>query len=73
MRDSTLDPLRKEEVEKTLTHYLKKLPERDIQRIWTEPVGKFQNDAMLYCQERLMQKNMARENRYDQQNITHGF
>jgi predicted ATPase len=48
---AALDPLRKEEVENTLTHYLKKLPERDIQRIWTEPVGKFQNDAMLYCQE----------------------
>jgi len=48
---AALDPLRKDEVENTLTHYLKKLPERDIQRIWTEPVGKFQNDAMLYCQE----------------------
>ena len=48
---AALDPLRKEEVEKTLTYYLQKLPERDIQRIWTEPVGKFQNDAMLYCQE----------------------
>jgi predicted ATPase len=30
---------------------LKSLPERDIQRIWTEPVGKFQTDAMLYCEE----------------------
>lgn len=48
---AALDPLRKKEVEKTLTRYLKKLPERDIQRIWTEPVGKFKNDAMLYCQE----------------------
>lgn len=45
------DATRKEEVERILTEYLKELPERDIQRIWTEPVGKFQTDAMLYCEE----------------------
>ncbi len=48
---AALDPSQKAEVEKTLTEYLKALPERDIQRIWTEPVGKFQTDAMLYCEE----------------------
>jgi predicted ATPase len=48
---AALDTSRKEEVERTLTEYLKVLPERDIQRIWTEPVGKFQTDAMLYCEE----------------------
>lgn len=48
---AALDTSRKEEVETTLTEYLKALPERDIQRIWTEPVGKFQTDAMLYCEE----------------------
>jgi len=48
---AALDETRKEEVEKILTEYLKALPERDIQRIWTEPVGKFQTDAMLYCEE----------------------
>ena len=42
---------RKKEVETTLTNYLKKLPERDIGRVWTEPVGKFKTDAMLYCEE----------------------
>lgn len=42
---------RKAEVEHTLTDYLKALPERDIQRVWTEPIGKFQTDAMLYCEE----------------------
>ena len=42
---------RKTEVEKTLTNYLKALPERDVNRVWTEPVGKFQTDAMLYCEE----------------------
>lgn len=42
---------RKQIVEETLTRYLKDLPERDIKRIWTEPVGKFKTDAMLYCEE----------------------
>ncbi len=42
---------RKEEVEVTLTSYLKQMPERDIKRVWTEPVGKFETDAMLYCEE----------------------
>lgn len=42
---------RRLEVEKQLTTYASKLPERDIQRVWTEPIGKFQTDAMLYCEE----------------------
>jgi len=46
-----LDPARKLEVEQILARYLKELPERDIKRIWSEPVGKFQTDAMLYCEE----------------------
>jgi hypothetical protein len=46
-----LEEPRKEEVEKILTEYLKALPERDINRVWTEPVGKFGTDAMLYCEE----------------------
>lgn len=41
----------KQEIEKTLTQYLKKLPEKDIKRVWAEPVGKFKTDAMLYCEE----------------------
>lgn len=49
---AALESTQKEDVEKTLTHYLRKLPEGDIQRIWTEPVGKFQKDAMLYCEEK---------------------
>ncbi len=48
---AALDETRKLEVETTLTEYLRELPERDIQRIWTELVGKFQTDAMLYCEE----------------------
>lgn len=41
----------RKEIEETLTQYLKKLPERDIKRVWAEPVGKFKTDAMLYCEE----------------------
>jgi predicted ATPase len=46
-----LEEPRKSEVEEQLTQQLKTLPERDIQRIWTETVGKFNTDAMLYCEE----------------------
>jgi predicted ATPase len=46
-----LSQSRKDEVENRLTSYLKDLPERDIQRVWAEPVGKFKTDAMLYCEE----------------------
>jgi len=46
-----LPPSRKEEVEATLTNYFKSLPESDIKRVWTETVGKFNSDAMLYCEE----------------------
>lgn len=42
---------RKAQVEDILTKYLKQLPERDVTRVWTEPVGKFGTDAMLYCEE----------------------
>lgn len=48
---AALDAVQKADVENSLTEYLKVLPERDIRRIWTEPVGKFQTDAMLYCEE----------------------
>ena len=46
-----LEENRKKEVEKELTHYLKELPEKDLKRVWTEAVGKFKTDAMLYCEE----------------------
>ncbi len=41
----------KEEFDSTVSAYLKDLPERDIQEVWAEPVGKFGTDAMLYCKE----------------------
>lgn len=42
---------RKKQVESVLSDYLRRLPERDIRRVYTEPVGKFGKDAMLYCEE----------------------
>lgn len=42
---------RRKEVEATLTAHLRNLPEHDIGKIWTERVGKFESDAMLYCEE----------------------
>ena len=38
-------------VEKRLTEYVRPLPEKDINRIWAEKVGRFESDAMLYCEE----------------------
>lgn len=42
---------RQKEIEAVFSSYLSKLPERDIQRVFAEAVGKFQSDAMLYCEE----------------------
>lgn len=41
----------KDKVEATITQYLKALPEMDIKRVWTETVGRSNQDAMLYCEE----------------------
>ena len=38
-------------IEKALTEYVRPLPEKDIKRIWAEKVGRFESDAMLYCEE----------------------
>lgn len=38
-------------IEHTLTEYVSKLPERDIKRVYAETVGRFNSDAMLYCEE----------------------
>lgn len=42
---------KKEEVESILTEYVTHLPEKDILKIWSETVGLFKTDAMLYCKE----------------------
>lgn len=38
-------------MERALTGYVKSLPEKDLCKIWVEPVGRFGDVAMLYCQE----------------------
>lgn len=48
---AALSPEKKTEVEKELTKYIKPLPEKDINKIWAETVGRFGTDAMLYCEE----------------------
>ncbi len=39
------------QVESTILNYVKHLPEKDIQKVWAEPVGRLNSDAMLYCEE----------------------
>lgn len=41
----------KKDFEDKLTDYVRPLPERDIIKIWAEPIGRFKSDAMLYCAE----------------------
>ncbi|TYQ16956.1 UNVERIFIED_CONTAM: putative ATPase [Acetivibrio alkalicellulosi] len=48
---AALDDTRKSDIEETITQYLKKIPEKDVEYIWTEKIGKFNTDAMLYCKE----------------------
>ena len=42
---------KQQEIEAVLTQYASQLPERDIRRVYAETVGKFESDAMLYCEE----------------------
>lgn len=42
---------KQQEIEAVLTQYASQLPERDIRRVYAETVGKFNSDAMLYCEE----------------------
>ncbi|MBD2120097.1 AAA family ATPase [Trichocoleus sp. FACHB-262] len=41
----------KSHIEATLAAYVRHLPERDIHKVWAEPVGRLHTDAMLYCEE----------------------
>ena len=54
-----MDDMREKEVEATLTQYVKPLPERDIDKVWAEKVGRYQKDAMLYCDERWTKDNIT--------------
>lgn len=46
-----MNPETQKKVEEELINYVGPLPEKDIKRIWAEKVGRFQSDAMLYCEE----------------------
>ena len=48
---AALPDSRKLDIESALTRYASELPEKDIRRVYAEPVGKFGSDAMLYCDE----------------------
>ncbi|NEP15121.1 MAG: AAA family ATPase [Symploca sp. SIO2C1] len=48
---AALPEKQKIQVESTISVYTRQLLEVDIQRIWTEKVGKFATEAMLYCEE----------------------
>lgn len=50
---AALEGRHKKDIEDILTRYTRRLPERDIEKVFAEPVGKFFNDAMLYCEEHL--------------------
>lgn len=48
---AALPEAKQKEIEDVLTRYASRLPERDIRRVYAETVGKFNTDAMLYCEE----------------------
>ncbi|WP_353570816.1 AAA family ATPase [Candidatus Albibeggiatoa sp. nov. BB20] len=48
---AALSEQHKTEIEQTLSKYLNHLPEKDIRKVWAEPVGRLGSDAMLYCEE----------------------
>jgi predicted ATPase len=41
----------KNDFEESINKYIRKLPEKEIKRVYAERVGKFKTDAMLYCEE----------------------
>lgn len=43
---------RKNEVERIISDYAAKIPEKDITKVWAETVDRHHVDAMLYCTER---------------------
>ncbi len=48
---AAMPPSQKADIERALTQYAAKLPERDIKSVYAETVGKFGSDAMLYSEE----------------------
>lgn len=56
---AALPEKRQRQIEEVFTSYLSKLPERDIRRVYAERVGKFQSDAMLYCEENWLKDHQS--------------
>jgi predicted ATPase len=48
---AALPTAKRAELEATITKYATELPEKDIGRVYAETVGRFNSDAMLYCEE----------------------
>ncbi|NOK17531.1 AAA family ATPase [Corallococcus carmarthensis] len=48
---AALDSRERSQVEKSFKEYLSRFAERDILKVWAEAIGKFKQDAMLYCRE----------------------
>lgn len=48
---AALPEKQKAQVESTISVYARQLAEVDIQRLWTEKVGRLGTEAMLYCEE----------------------
>ncbi|RYZ42396.1 MAG: ATPase [Myxococcaceae bacterium] len=48
---AALDERESAQVERSFEQYLSRFAERDLMEVWAEPVGKFKQDAMLYCRE----------------------
>lgn len=46
-----MDVERQKETESIISAYVRPLHKRDLNRVWAEKVGRFGNDAMLYCEE----------------------
>lgn len=51
-----LEEIKKQEIESTITNYLSKLPENEIQKVYAEKIGKLGTDAMLYYDEKWSDK-----------------
>ncbi len=66
---AALDNQKREKIQEKLTAYLKKIPEKDIESVWAERIGKFNTDAMLYCKEAWQDKA---ENAVDARGMSDG-
>lgn len=59
----------KNEFEESLTNYVRPLPEKDLKRIWAEPVGRFKTEAMLYCVEEWID---SKQSEFDARSMSDG-